>query len=444
MTTQNSRPNPYVGPRAFQTGEALYGRDRELRQLLDLLIAERIVLLHSPSGAGKTSLIRAGLFPRLVEQGFTILPVIRINQEPPPGLELPKETNRYLFSALLSLEEDNPEPIPQAELATFTLRDYLAMRSEKNLEQVSPDGYAMRSSDQLDEVLIFDQFEEILTVFPTDQAGKEQFFEQLGAALRDRQRWALFSMREDYMAALAPYLRPIPTRFHTTYRLDLLGISAALQAIQFPPRTVGVEFSHQAATRLVDDLRKVQVQRADGSMEETPGPHVEPVQLQVVCYRLWQNLEPEDNQITISDLDKVGDVSQSLADYYAESVQAVAKTSGVPERMIREWFQRELITETGVRSQVMMGQETSGSLANKAITLLENAHLLRAEKRRGVLWFELAHDRLVDPVRSNNSTWFHANLSLLQRQAGLWQDENRAERLLLREEALLEAQTWAS
>jgi len=51
------RPNPYVGPRSFRTGETLYGRDRELGELLDRLIAERIVLLYSPSGAGKTSFL---------------------------------------------------------------------------------------------------------------------------------------------------------------------------------------------------------------------------------------------------------------------------------------------------------------------------------------------------------------------------------------------------
>ena len=57
--------NPYVGPRPFETGEPLFGRDRELRELLYLLSGERIVLVHSPSGAGKSSLIQAGLIPRL-------------------------------------------------------------------------------------------------------------------------------------------------------------------------------------------------------------------------------------------------------------------------------------------------------------------------------------------------------------------------------------------
>ena len=40
------RKNPYVGPRAFKADEPLYGRERECRELTDLLIAERIVLLH--------------------------------------------------------------------------------------------------------------------------------------------------------------------------------------------------------------------------------------------------------------------------------------------------------------------------------------------------------------------------------------------------------------
>ena len=68
---------PFVGPRPFRLGEPLFGRDREIPKLLDLLIAERIVLMFSPSGAGKTSLIQAGLIPALREEGFLDLPIIR-------------------------------------------------------------------------------------------------------------------------------------------------------------------------------------------------------------------------------------------------------------------------------------------------------------------------------------------------------------------------------
>ena len=140
----------------------------------------------------------------------------------------------------------------------------------------------------------------------------------------------------------------------------------------------------------------------------------------------------------------MGDVSQSLREYYSESVAAVARESGVSERLIRDWFEHHLITEQGIRGQVLMAPEQSEGLDNRAIRLLENAHLVRAEKRRGATWFELAHDRLIRPVRSSNDAWYQANLSLLQRQAALWEKNDHPEHLLLREAALEQAQAWAS
>ena len=56
-------PNPYVGPRPFETGGAAVRARPRARELLDLFIAERIVLLYLPSGAGKTSLLQAALIP---------------------------------------------------------------------------------------------------------------------------------------------------------------------------------------------------------------------------------------------------------------------------------------------------------------------------------------------------------------------------------------------
>ncbi len=57
--------NPFVGPRPIQRGEPLYGRSAEIRELYNRLTSRRIVVLHSPSGAGKTSLVLAGLIPQL-------------------------------------------------------------------------------------------------------------------------------------------------------------------------------------------------------------------------------------------------------------------------------------------------------------------------------------------------------------------------------------------
>jgi WD40 repeat protein len=437
MAASVTDSNPYIGPRAFHIGERIYGREREANQLINLIIAERIVLFYSPSGAGKTSLIQATVIPRLLKMKFQVLPVARVNVNPSDSAAENAERNRYVFSTLLSLEEELPaeQKVPGDRLAQLSLSDYLAQRPKL---EGGPDI----------EVLIFDQFEEILNLDPTDQGAKREFFRQLGEALETPKRWALFSMREDYIAALDPYKLPVPSRFGNTYRLDLLGREAARQAVQQPARQAGVEFEDAAAEKLVDDLRQVRVQKPDGTLEPQPGPYIEPVQLQVVCYRLWETQRPDLQRITPQDLAAFGQVNQSLADrslaeYYAQRVSAAAAEAGTSERSIREWFDRRLITEHAARSTVLMGKERSGGLDNRAIQLMVNAYLVRGEKRGGATWFELSHDRLIGPVRADNAAWFKANLSLMQQQADLWNQQGRPESLLLRGQELAQAKLWA-
>lgn len=176
-------PNPYVGPRPFELGEKLWGRDDEISALYFLLSAERIVLLHSPSGAGKSSLVKAGLIPRLRER-FDVWRPTRVNQEPDGDIANGRPVNRYARSAILGFEEGIPRELrrPVADIAGLTLAEYAAGRPKRPGAPPSM-------------VVIFDQFEEVLTVDPLAVAAKEKFFDQLGELLRDPQVWALFVLR---------------------------------------------------------------------------------------------------------------------------------------------------------------------------------------------------------------------------------------------------------
>jgi WD40 repeat protein len=426
----NTRTNPYVGPRSFKLGEQIYGRNRELTELLDLLIAERIVLLYSPSGAGKTSLTQAALIPALENEGFRVLPIMRVSNDiAENNSSTTTATNRHLLSCLVSLEETllPDEQKPLDELANTSFEAYLNTRPRL-------------LDDDRGEVLIFDQFEEIITIDPNNRAAKQAFFTQVGQALRNRNRWALFSMREDYIASLDPYLRWLPTRLATTFRLDLLEVDGALQAMREPARQMGVEFDTTAAQKLIDDLRRVKVQQLDGSVAEQLGAYIEPVQLQVVCRRLWDQLDASDNQITLEDLAKVGDVDNALAGYYRRSVEDVAVATQTPERTIRDWCEQSLISKQGIRGQVLQGPEQSNGLNNAVIGKLINTHLVRSDKRRGATWYELAHDRLIRPVQRDNLRWREANFTPLQRQAKLWDEQSRSDGLLLRDRALADAE----
>src|SRR5574342_21990 len=77
-------PNPHVGPRPYQReeGNLFFGREREARDLISLVLSERLVLFYAMSGAGKSSLINTRLVPGLEEKGFEVLPVARVSGLP--------------------------------------------------------------------------------------------------------------------------------------------------------------------------------------------------------------------------------------------------------------------------------------------------------------------------------------------------------------------------
>jgi hypothetical protein len=449
-----TRQEPYVGPLALSEENGIYGRDRELRELYNLLIAERIALLHSPSGAGKTSLIQAGLVPRLrgelvrqpsLDAGpqaprrsrFEVVNIARFGaQLPPEYAALGHKANPFVLKLLASLEQGRgKEALAPAELATLTLPAYLELRYAERLTFGGEEPEVARARprpgrDALAGVVwIFDQFEEILTFEPLDVDAKRDFFEQLGLALGNRKRWVLFSIREDFLGQLDPYRDSLPGHLSATYRLAQLGPAAAAQAIRVPASLAGVPFTEDAVNRLVRDLGTVVVQLPDGTMQSGPGP-IEPVVLQVVCRRIWNHLPVGAQQIGEGSIGEGDYVSQALTEYYAESVAEVSAECQMPERRIRDWFER-LITPQGTRGQVPLEPDGEQALAPTAIDALVDTHLVRRDDRHGTTWFELAHDRMIEPVRQDNRVWREAHLSVLQKRAPEWANTERPAGLLL-------------
>jgi len=85
--------SPYPGLEPFTPEDAavFFGRDHEVDRLLELLQptlqrgAGRFVAVVGPSGSGKSSLLRAGLLPRLerLHRRWIVLPPMRPGQYPP-------------------------------------------------------------------------------------------------------------------------------------------------------------------------------------------------------------------------------------------------------------------------------------------------------------------------------------------------------------------------
>lgn len=448
------KDNPYVGPSAFTLSDRLrfFGRLKVSREVEDLLLTERIILLHSSSGAGKSSLIQASLVPRLADEGFDIKPILRVNAE-----AADRRINRYVRSVIECLEKGRQAKNRFSELvADVASRVSSAMTLSQYLDQIAqPPEILAESAAPIPrpELLVFDQFEEVLTVDPSAYEERAEFFRQIGEALRPRHRWALFAMREEYVAALDPYVGCLPDSLRTRYSLPLLDEQNAREAIEKPAlRKVpaGIEMppeprpSDETAPRVVSYQRpavdllieNLQTISRDPSGKVERDRWIEPLHLQVVCSALWTKLPEHARTVTIDDVRQVGDVDEALANYYAEKVQEAAGEAWIPEARIRIWIETKLITRN-FRSQVLKGSESQDGVTAIAANYLDRTFIIRQETRRRSEWYELAHDRMIQPIKRDNARWFLARGSgHLHQQAELWVEQGRPADALLRGDAL--------
>ncbi len=410
--------NPYVGPRSFTTGESLHGRERELGELIDLLISERIVLLYSPSGAGKTSLIQAAMIPEMITEGYQVLPIARPGAAGSVLRQAAAGVNSYVARTIADWEEGRPDGESALDAVSgITLAGYLSQR-------------AWLQRDKRLKLVILDQFEEVLTANPGAVEEKIEFFRQLGEALRNRKTWALFSMREEYSAALDSYRHLLPTRLGTRFRLDLLSRGEARKAICSPFETPKVEIEEAAVTHLLDELTTVREHTSDGTPVTRKVAFIEPLYLQIVCHRLWEILPEGTRSIAARQVGsreagadaavESNEVEKALEQYYAAAVAEAARNSGCKERRIREWLEEELVTPQGLRRQVLRGEQETAGLDNAVVEALAEGTLLRSDLRSGAVWYEVTHDRLAGVIRQGNAAWFEANLEPFQVRAVHW------------------------
>ena len=394
MTSSQSH-NPYVGPRPFEREEnnLFFGREREISELQSLLTAHRTLLLYAASGAGKTSLLNAGLLPLMEHERFEVFPLARVRGLITGGVRPEDISNLYIFNTIMSWTEDEAA---NKTLARMSLAEFL--KTQKHI--LESDGF---SAPRL---IIFDQFEELFILYQQHWKQREDFFHQVAEALKeDPVLRVLFVMREDFLARLDPYVSLLLERLRARYRLVRLRFEDACQAVEGPLKGSGRVFAKGVAASLVEELLKTKAQSVTGETAEAVGEYVEPVQLQIVCRNLWDSLPADVTVITSGHLQSFGDVDEALKGFYENAVHKTISETNVKEEELRKWFAYELITPAGTRGTVYRDKEDTAGITNAAVDILENEHIVRGEQRAGAHWYELTHDRLIEPIRNSNEIW---------------------------------------
>ena len=169
---QNERR--YPGVRSFGDTEVdrhlFFGRDLEKYELLQLVLVERLVVLFSRSGLGKSSIINAGLMQPLRNCGRFPM-VVRISSEKLDPLD---SFYRGVKAACdLGIERgeiDAYEPANTGEWNKTSLWHFIKTF------------YIWRGERLLKPVVIIDQFEELFTIIADDRRG--HFINELADLVR--------------------------------------------------------------------------------------------------------------------------------------------------------------------------------------------------------------------------------------------------------------------
>ena len=392
MAEAGTAGKPYPGPAPFSAAESaiFFGRTREKYEIFDLLKVYRTVLLYAQSGAGKTSLVNAGVRP-LLEQAR--IRFVRIRVTPQAGRSAtPAHPNPYIRSALESLRSaDETRDLVASAVSLTTL--------------AWPD-------EQHQLVLCFDQFEELFSR-PDLWRERDEYLRELAQIVQDEKRinvHLLLVVREDYLATMLGFAGVFPGGLRIRYYLEQLSTAAALEAVTGPAGKFGKSFAPKVAERLIANLSQIQTE-ARGTLPwqtgtTVEGEFVEPVHLQIVCAQLWAKVG-QTAQIQMSHLIAYADVDRALTGFYEDALEAGLATGMTTEAALREWFGSKLVTSRQTRGLVFQDKEkdrTEG-MPNRVVRELEERHVIRPVQRGSDFWFEITHDRLVKPILDSNSAW---------------------------------------
>jgi tetratricopeptide (TPR) repeat protein len=384
--TDDANDNPYVGNRPFQVSDQhrFNGRSGESRDVTALWRSARLAVLSGSSGAGKTSLLSAGVIPLLASAGADMLPVGRVSQGTAfPVAALP-EHNPYTLALLATWAPGEP----QTRLSGFTLYDFLRRRQLRT----GPDGRP------LPVLAAIDQAEELFTGTGKIDRHRGSFMEELAEVLAELPHVRLLlCLREDYAEDLARYEGVLRTPTET-YALAPLTAEAGAEAVRGPLGGTQRRFAAGAAEALIAGLRVTKAVGDDGSTRTTLTGYVDPALLQAVCAGFWAALPDDVAEITPGHVYRYGNTEQLLGQFCDEAIAAVAGDHSVPPGELGAWLSQRFVTELGTRGTAYEGVPDTAGMPSTVARAFRDRHVLTAIRRSGARWYELQHDCLIGPV----------------------------------------------
>lgn len=355
--------NPYRGLHAFEAEHRtlFFGRDSDIRAVLERLRRESLLLIAGDSGAGKSSLCRAGVLPRVAEgvldeqREFSVITLW-------PGRH-PLEALAAAVAPVLGQKE-------AAVGAALAAADADVAWLGQELRQIHRTARGI--------LLFVDQLEELLTLSPPAEAAR--FAEILAElALPAPGVRVLLAVRGDFLTRLASFPGLGEDLQRALYLLRPLSPEGMREAILGPARNLEVVFESEA---LIATL----MESAVGGAGSLP-------LLQFALAELWERRDKVRGRITRAALEAMGGVAGALSRHANE---VLARLSSAECQTARRVLVR-LVTGEGTRiarSEAELG--IADDDARAATRALVEGRLLYAMPSNEGPTYQIAHEALIE------------------------------------------------
>ncbi|MCA2618423.1 hypothetical protein, partial [Microcystis sp. M099S2] len=350
--------SPYLGLRKFEVDDKdrFFGRDNWIIELTDYLKPKNVLLLLGASGSGKSSLVQAGLIPKLKDD-FGANRLVNLTFVPDVN---PFES---FYGCLLA----NRYKQSQAKLAQAVKEDTLIKVVE-----------GLKNNSDLWFIFI-DQFEELFTRTPKTE--RDIFIKSLIKLIEKNNSLVkiVMTMRADFLDKLSPY--PSLGKIHDQYSKMLTDMdeNELRLAIAEPAARNGVIFEQGLINQIIADFYE-----QAGSL---------PL-LQYTLDLLWQKDHIQERVLNIKTYQEIGGVTGALE----KQADKIYGKFNEQQRKAAEEIFLELISLEGEKAVSRRADKSSfeqEEMQREVLYQLIDNRLLVSKGEDGKATVEVAHEALL-------------------------------------------------
>jgi hypothetical protein len=400
-------PYPGIEPFRFMDQQIFAARNDEIWDLQSSITIYRAVLVYGDSGTGKSSLINAGFIPKILDEDYV---PDRLRVQPRAGKEIKVE--RILTSggertsflpSTFAKDETTASFEISIEAFMSRLMEFKNTASQRRAFEKSP-------------ILLFDQFEEFITLFEEAMRGEQnqqaleaaecqkKILDSLITLIKDEELPVkiLFIFREDYLAKLNILFEHCPKLLDQYLRLLPPHVDNLKQIIRAPFEKEELRSQFVKAkpdeghSELTDELAE---EIAAELAKRNEGGRVNLSELQIVCRKLWESTDPVS-------LFKNEGIRGLLEQYMSSAV------SKFPEdlRDAAVALLGHMITSSNTRNIIsqddLINREKdnfSRECIERTLRALIESKLVLREPRRNVYFYEIVSEFLVPWIKEQQA-----------------------------------------